>query len=94
MITLIIVLCIVISVAIICYTYYKIRELKECLVSDSTDSTETLEIILRLINKYDKMINDDALTNNVKFIKLDSILTFIEMIRGFIDTKLNGYDED
>lgn len=95
MITLLIVFCILIGVAIICNTYYRVEELRQCFISENTDDAETLETILRLINKYSKLINDNALNNNTNFVKIDSILTFFELIRGVINNKdIEDYDED
>lgn len=84
MITIIIVSCIVISVAFICYTYYRVEELKTCLISNDADDTIILETILRLIDKYSKTINDKTL-NPTGFIGVDSINTFHDTIRVIIN---------
>ena len=84
MITIIIVSCIVISVAFICYTYYRVEELKTCLISNDADDTIILETILRLIDKYSETINDKTL-NPTGFIGVDSINTFHDTIRVIIN---------
>lgn len=84
MITIIIVSCIVISVAFICYTYYRVEELKTCLISNDADDTIILETILCLIDKYSETINDKTL-NPTGFIGVDSINTFHDTIRVIIN---------
>lgn len=84
MITIIIVSCIIISVAFICYTYYKVEELKTCLISNNADYIIVLETILRLIDKYSETINDKTL-NPTGFIGVDSINTFHDTIRVIIN---------
>lgn len=95
MITIIIVVCVVISVAIICYTYYKIEELKQCLVSNDIDTVNTLDIIFRLIDKYSKSINDKTL-NPTGFIGIDSINTFNDTLKTIIDNdeEEEDYEKD
>lgn len=92
MITLIICICIIISVAIICYTYYKIKELKECLVSDNIDAVNTLETITCLIDTYSKRINDQFI-HPTGYINVESINTFNKSIKAIINNKTENYDE-
>ena len=87
MITIIISVCVVISVAVICYTYYKIEELKQCLISNDIDTVNTLETIERLIDKYSKSINDKTI-NPSGFINIDSINTFHDSIRVIINNEI------
>lgn len=84
MITIIIVICIAICVAIICYTYYKIEELRQCLVSNDIDTVNTLDTISRLIDKYSKSINDKTI-NPSGFIGVDSINTFNDTLKAVIN---------
>lgn len=90
MITIIIVICIVICVTIICYTYYKIEELKQYLVSNDINTINTLDTISRLIDKYSKSINDKTL-NPTGFIRVDSINTFNDSLKAVIN---NDEEED
>lgn len=76
-------ICVIISVAIVSYTYYKIEELRQCLISTHTDTLNTLETIERLIDKYSETINDKTL-NPSGFIGVDSINTFHNSIRVII----------
>ena len=92
MITIIISVCVVISVAVICYTYYRIEELKQCLVSNSTDNTIILELIKRLIDKYSKSINDKTI-NPSGFIDVNSINTFHDSMRVIINNEIE-YEQD
>ena len=92
MITIIISVCVVISVAVICYTYYRIEELKQCLISNNTDNTIILELIKRLIDKYSKSINDKTL-NPSRFINVDSINIFHDSIRVIINNEIE-YEQD
>lgn len=92
MITIIISVCVVISVAVICYTYYRIEELKQCLVSNNTDNTIILELIKRLIDKYSKSINDKTI-NPSGFIDVNSINTFHNSIRVIINNEIE-YEQD
>lgn len=92
MITIIISVCIVISVAVICYTYYKIEELKQCLISNDIDTVNTLEIIERLIDKYSKSINDKTI-NPSGFIDVNSINTFHDSMRVIINNEIK-YEQD
>lgn len=92
MITLIIVLCIVISVAIICYTYYKVRELNEYLIDDNNCNETTINFISRFINKYSETINNKTL-NPTGFIRVDSINIFLESIKVIINKNIEDYDE-
>lgn len=84
MITIIIIICIVICVAIICYTYYKIEELMQCLISNDIDTVNTLDTISRLIDKYSKSINDKTI-NPSGFIGVDSINTFNDTLKAVIN---------
>ena len=95
MVTVIIVICIVISVAIICYTYYRIEELRQCLISNDNDMEITLNTISRLIDKYSETINNKTLTPT-GFIDVNSINTFHDTIRVIIniDEEREDYDED
>ena len=95
MITIIIVICVIISVAIICYTYYKIEELKQCLVSNDIDTVNTLDTISRIIDKYSKSINDKTL-NPTGFIGIDSINTFNDTLKAVInnDEEEKDYEKD
>lgn len=92
MITIIISVCVVISVAVICYTYYKIEELKQCLISNNTDNTIILELIKRLIDKYSKSINDKTI-NPSGFIDVNSINTFHDSMRVIINNEIE-YEQD
>ena len=92
MITIIISVCIVISVAVICYTYYKIEELKQCLISNDIDTVNTLETIERLIDKYSKSINDKTI-NPSGFIDVNSINTFHDSMRVIINNEIE-YEQD
>jgi hypothetical protein len=92
MITIIISVCVVISVAVICYTYYKIEELKQCLISNDIDTVNTLETIERLIDKYSKSINDKTI-NPSGFIDVNSINTFNDSIRVIINNEIE-YEQD
>lgn len=92
MITIIISVCIVISVAVICYTYYRIEELKQCLVSNNTDNTIILELIKRLIDKYSKSINDKTI-NPSGFIDVNSINTFHDSMKVIINNEIE-YEQD
>jgi hypothetical protein len=95
MITIIICTCVVIGVAIICYTYYRIEELKQCLVSNDIDTVNTLDTISRLIDKYSKSINDKTL-NPTGFIGIDSINTFNDTLKTIIDNdeEEEDYEKD
>lgn len=95
MITIIICTCVVIGVAIICYTYYRIEELKQCLVSNDIDTVNTLDTISRLIDKYSKSINDKTL-NPTGFIGIDSINTFNDTLKTVIDNdeEEEDYEKD
>lgn len=94
MITIIICVCVVISVAVICYTYYKIEELKQCLVSNDIDTVNTLKTIERLIDKYSKSINDKTI-NPTGFINVDSINTFHDTLKVIInDDESEDYEKD
>lgn len=92
MITIIISVCVVISVAVICYTYYKIEELKQCLISNDIDTVNTLETIERLIDKYSKSINDKTI-NPSGFIDVNSINTFHDSMRVIINNEIE-YEQD
>lgn len=94
MVTVIIVICIVISVAIICYTYYRIEELRQCLIGNDNDMEITLNTISRLIDKYSKSINDKTI-NPTGFINVDSINTFHDTLKTIIDNdEQEDYDEN
>lgn len=92
MITIIISVCVVISIAVICYTYYKIEELKQCLISNDIDTVNTLETIERLIDKYSKSINDKTI-NPSGFIDVNSINTFHNSMRVIINNEIE-YEQD
>lgn len=92
MITIIISVCVIISVAVICYTYYKIEELKQCLISNDIDTVNTLETIERLIDKYSKSINDKTI-NPSGFIDVNSINTFHDSMRVIINNEIK-YEQD
>jgi hypothetical protein len=84
MIIIIIIICVVISIAVICYIYYKIEELKQCFISNNTDNTIILDTISRLITKYSETINDKTL-HPTGFIGVDSINTFHDSIKVVIN---------
>lgn len=92
MITIIISVCVIISVAVIRYTYYKIEELKQCLISNDIDTVNTLETIERLIDKYSKSINDKTI-NPSGFIDVNSINTFHDSMRVIINNEIE-YEQD
>lgn len=82
-----------INVAIICYTYYKIIELKNFFVSDNNYNETTIDFISRIINTYSETINNKTL-NPTGFIRVDSINTFLESIKVIINKNIKDYNED
>lgn len=86
-------ICIVISVAIISYTYYRIEELRQCLISTDIDTVNTLETIERLIDTYSKSINDKTI-NPTGFICVDSINTFHDTLKAIINNDEEEEEHD
>lgn len=95
MITIIIVICVIICVVIICYTYYKIEELRQCLISNDADTVNTLDTISRLIDRYSKSINDKTI-NPTGFINVDYINIFHGTLKAIIDNdeEEEDYEKD
>ena len=86
MITMIIAICVVINVAIICYTYYKISELKHYLTYSDTDNEILFNVILHLIDKFIKDLNNMP-TNDNGYIYVDAINSFLTFLKVIINNR-------